>query len=168
MYGAVRRAAPALRRCVGSSIALPSSAAPLTGELMYPAKSACGGGCGRGAVGPAELCVRRGRMLPGSMMGAPAQRMFTEDSRGSHGDAAAPQPLTMESLRRIHSQLVASLDTERLAEELQVVAQLPDQPAVCLQQKWTQGYLTALPERFQVSASGRLVTAAPGGSRVCL
>jgi hypothetical protein len=81
-------------------------------------------------------------------MGAPAQRTRT-DSRGSHGDAAAPQPLTMESLTRIHSELVASLDTERLAHELQAIARLPDHPAVCLQQKWTQGYLAALPERFQ-------------------
>jgi hypothetical protein len=56
----------------------------------------------------------------------------------------------MELLRRIHQEMVDSLDTERLAEELQVVAQLPDSPVVCLQQKWTQGYLTTLKERFQV------------------
>ena len=63
----------------------------------------------------------------------------------------------MELLRRIHQEMVDSLDTERLAEELQVVAQLPDSPVVCLQQKWTQGYLTTLKERFQVTRGQRFV-----------
>jgi len=120
-------------------------------ELGYEraARACWGGDSARGAVGTADVWVQRGRVMPGSILGVPPHRTPT-DTRGSHGDAAAtPQPLTMESLRRIHSELVASLDTERLAEELRVVAQLPDDPAVCLQQKWTQGYLTALPERFQ-------------------
>jgi hypothetical protein len=99
---------------------------------------------GRRAAAVAVGCsVEQGRAW--SVLPHTHTRGFSSD-----WEAAAPPPLTMELLRRIHQEMVDSLDTERLAEELQVVAQLPDSPVVCLQQKWTQGYLTTLKERFQV------------------
>jgi len=75
-------------------------------------------------------------------------------STGEESGAGHPHPqITLEDLESILSDFVEALDEDQ--ERFATLAMLPDTPAQCLQEKWTQTHLQMIPQRIQILSKYR-------------